>query len=185
VARHQDSQSKSHFYGALIHMYDCSVQRASLTYKFAGKERDSESGLDNFGARYYSSQYGRFVTPDSMMIMNQKMTDPQQWNMYAYVRNNPLRLVDNNGKWPTEIHNRIIDAAFPGLSTQQRNELKRISGWVDRIPGGQTRAHNHEHAMKSPGEDPAAARRAIDQNIQNHEHAAARARGYATAGEPD
>ncbi len=33
-------------------------------YKFTGKERDGESGLDNFGARYYSAQYGRFVTPD-------------------------------------------------------------------------------------------------------------------------
>jgi RHS repeat-associated protein len=33
-------------------------------YKFTGKERDSESGLDNFGARYDSSQYGRFMTPD-------------------------------------------------------------------------------------------------------------------------
>jgi RHS repeat-associated protein len=37
----------------------------SKPYKFTGKERDSESGLDNFGARYDSSQYGRFMTPDS------------------------------------------------------------------------------------------------------------------------
>jgi RHS repeat-associated protein len=35
-------------------------------YKFTGKERDSESGFDNFGARYYSSQYGRFLSPDPM-----------------------------------------------------------------------------------------------------------------------
>jgi hypothetical protein len=113
------------------------------------------------------------------MLMKQKMLDPQQWNMYSYVRNNPLRLVDNNGKWPGEIHNRIIDAAFPGLSVQQRNELKRTSAWVDRFPGGQTTAHNHEHAMRSPGENPAAANRAIDQNIQNHEQAAQRAQGGA------
>jgi len=37
-------------------MYDCAVQHASLIYKFTGKERDSESGLDNFGARYMSSR---------------------------------------------------------------------------------------------------------------------------------
>lgn len=34
------------------------------TYKFTGKERDSESGLDMFGARYYGSSLGRFMTPD-------------------------------------------------------------------------------------------------------------------------
>jgi len=32
--------------------------------KFTGKEQDSESGLDNFGARYYGSSFGRFMTPD-------------------------------------------------------------------------------------------------------------------------
>jgi len=67
-------------------------------YKFTGKERDSESGLDNFGARYDSSQYGRFMTPDPDNVsgfMNQ--TDPQSWNGYAYVRNNPLNAVDPDG----------------------------------------------------------------------------------------
>ena len=33
-------------------------------YKFTSKERDTESGLDFFIARYYSSQYGRFLSPD-------------------------------------------------------------------------------------------------------------------------
>jgi RHS repeat-associated protein len=33
---------------------------APSAYKFTGKERDSESGLDNFGARYYASTMGRF-----------------------------------------------------------------------------------------------------------------------------
>src|SRR5436305_9925398 len=33
-------------------------------YKFTGKEHDSESGLDNFGARYFTSNLGRFMTPD-------------------------------------------------------------------------------------------------------------------------
>jgi RHS repeat-associated protein len=68
-------------------------------YKFTGKERDSESGLDNFGARYNSSQMGRFMSPDPVNILKQKLFDPQQWNMYAYVRNSPLRFVDPRGKW--------------------------------------------------------------------------------------
>ena len=45
-------------------MYDGSLQHVSLTYKFTGKERDPESGLDNFGARFNSSTFGRFMTPD-------------------------------------------------------------------------------------------------------------------------
>jgi len=36
----------------------------ALAHKFTGKERDSESGLDEFGARYYGSSLGRFMTPD-------------------------------------------------------------------------------------------------------------------------
>lgn len=62
--------------------------------KFTGKERDAESGLDYFGARNDASSVGRFMTPDPLHIMKQKLIDPQQWNMYAYVRNNPLRFVD-------------------------------------------------------------------------------------------
>ncbi len=48
-----------------VRVLDLSVSSGALfTQKFTGKERDSESGLDNFGARYDSSQYGRFMTPD-------------------------------------------------------------------------------------------------------------------------
>jgi|SRR6267378_1801510 len=66
-------------------------------YKFTGKERDSESGLDNFGARYNSSAMGRFMSPDPIYIEEQKMLDPQQLNLYSYVRNNPLNLTDSTG----------------------------------------------------------------------------------------
>src|SRR5438552_14822664 len=56
-------------------------------YKFTGKERDSESGLDYFGARYYGNALGRFTSVDPRMISKQRMADPQQWNMYQYSRN--------------------------------------------------------------------------------------------------
>jgi RHS repeat-associated protein len=62
-----------------------------------GKERDAESNLDNFGARYFGSSLGRFQTPDPIHIMKQRLIDPQQWNMYAYARNNPLRFTDPTG----------------------------------------------------------------------------------------
>ena len=65
-------------------------------YKFTGKERDSESGLDNFGARYDSSQYGRFMSPDPL---GGQTIDPQTLNKYSYVRNNPLNLTDPTGMY--------------------------------------------------------------------------------------
>jgi RHS repeat-associated protein len=66
-------------------------------FNFTGKERDSESGLDNFGARYDSSQLGRFMSPDPSGLLAQKPTYPQSWNLYAYAMNNPLIFIDPTG----------------------------------------------------------------------------------------
>jgi RHS repeat-associated protein len=65
--------------------------------KFTGKERDSESGLDNFGARYNASSLGRFMSPDPKIPSMKHLINPQKWNKYAYVLNNPLALVDPDG----------------------------------------------------------------------------------------
>jgi RHS repeat-associated protein len=65
-------------------------------YKFTGKERDAESGLDYFGARYLSSSFGRFVAPDPLLNSG-RPNDPQSWNRYSYVRNNPLNRIDPTG----------------------------------------------------------------------------------------
>jgi len=67
---------------------------------FTGKERDGESNNDYFGARYYESSTGRFLSPDPLMSTPARPLDPQQWNMYAYVRNNPLSLTDPTGEDP-------------------------------------------------------------------------------------
>ena len=75
-------------------MCDASVQHAVWDYKFTGKERDTESGLDNFEARYLGSSLGRFMSPDPM---GGHKEDPQTLNKYAYVRNNPLNLTDPTG----------------------------------------------------------------------------------------
>jgi RHS repeat-associated protein len=62
-----------------------------------GKERDAESGLDYFGARYFSGAQGRFTSADQP-FNDQYPADPQSWNLYAYVRNNPLKFTDFNGE---------------------------------------------------------------------------------------
>jgi RHS repeat-associated protein len=59
--------------------------------------RPAENGLDYFVRRYYSSAQGRFTSPDRTFA-DQKTFDPQSWNMYAYVRNNPLRFTDPDGR---------------------------------------------------------------------------------------
>ena len=70
-------------------------------YKFSGKERDSESGNDYFGARYYSSAMGRFMTPDwsakAEPVPYAKLDNPQSLNLYEYALNNPLSGVDKDG----------------------------------------------------------------------------------------
>src|SRR5262249_54387607 len=70
-------------------------------YKFTGKERDTESGLDEFGARYYSSAMGRFAIPDwapkAVAVPYADYSDPQSLNLYSYVKNNPLNATDPDG----------------------------------------------------------------------------------------
>jgi RHS repeat-associated protein len=64
--------------------------------QFTGKERDSESALDNFGKRYNSSSIGRFMSADEP-LMDQEKANPQSWNLYSYVRNNSLNNTDPTG----------------------------------------------------------------------------------------
>ena len=70
-------------------------------YKFTDKERDTETGLDYFGARYYSNGLGRFITPDwaakPTSVPYAEFGDPQSLNLYSYVRNNPIGRVDPDG----------------------------------------------------------------------------------------
>jgi RHS repeat-associated protein len=70
-------------------------------HHFTSKERDAESGLDYFGARYLSSNLGRFMTPDwaaaPISVPYAQFGDPQSLNLYAYVGNNPNTGIDLDG----------------------------------------------------------------------------------------
>jgi RHS repeat-associated protein len=68
---------------------------------FTGKERDAATGLDNFGARYYSSSMGRWATPDwaakPTAVPYAVFGNPQSLNLYGYVGNNPISRIDPDG----------------------------------------------------------------------------------------
>jgi RHS repeat-associated protein len=76
----------------------CGAVSPGQPKRFTGKERDAETGLDYFGARYYGAKVGRFTTIDPVYTWRENLVDPQRWNRYVYGRNNPLRYVDPDGK---------------------------------------------------------------------------------------
>ena len=82
------------------------VTPTSVRQQFTGKERDGETGLDYFGARYFSSAQGRWTSPDWSPIPRPvpyaTLADPQTFNLYSYVRNNPLGRTDPDGHCPDD-----------------------------------------------------------------------------------
>jgi RHS repeat-associated protein len=81
---------------------------------FTGKQKDTETGLDYFGARFNSSNLGRFMTPDwsaeEEPVPYAKLDDPQTLNLYGYVRNNPLSSTDPSGHDGVDILQGAINA---------------------------------------------------------------------------
>jgi RHS repeat-associated protein len=67
------------------------------THKFTGDERDAETNLDHTQFRQYTSQLARWISPDPAGLAAVDPTDPQSWNRYAYVLNNPLAFIDPLG----------------------------------------------------------------------------------------
>lgn len=110
-------------------MYDDSSHHAFLSYEFTGKERDSETGLDYFGARFYASNMGRWMSPDwaakPEAVPYSDLEDPQSLNLYGYVRNNPLSKEDPDGhnliRWKGFC--RPIKKEFPLVRPRSRRPL--------------------------------------------------------------
>jgi RHS repeat-associated protein len=93
-------------------IYDCTPRFLQLcvlsTSRCTGKERDAESGNDYFGARYYGSSMGRFMSPDWAAMPEpvpySKLDDPQSLNLYTYGLNNPLSFVDDEGHFSRDTY---------------------------------------------------------------------------------
>src|ERR1044071_5946506 len=91
---------------------------AGQARKFTGKERDTETGLDYFGARYYGSRIARFTTQDPIYNWQENILDPQRWNRDGYGPSNPLRYIDPEG--------RAAVLQIPQLSAQTLQRNARI-----------------------------------------------------------
>jgi RHS repeat-associated protein len=94
-----------------------------IRQKFTGKERDVETELDYFLARYYANTQGRFtsIDPASGSI---KLENPQSLNRYSYTLNNPLRFVDPDGRIPLETALDVVSIAHSFY------ELIKSPSWV-------------------------------------------------------
>lgn len=78
-------------FGELTYEAPINSLSAPRSYRFSGKEHDPETGLYYFGARYYASSLGRWISPDPSGVDDGP-------NVYCYVYCNPVSFVDPNGK---------------------------------------------------------------------------------------
>jgi RHS repeat-associated protein len=146
---------------------------------FTGKERDTESGNDYFGARYYSSAMGRYMSPDwsknPQGVPYADFTNPQTLNLYSYVKNNPLSAFDDDGHATIEVkynplaagsnHSFIVITDRNGTQTVFRAgpSVSASSGWITPATGGSasqsatpTSSQSNSSNSSSPGAGPTA-----------------------------
>jgi RHS repeat-associated protein len=91
------------------------VTPPAVSQQFTGMQHDFDTGMDYFYARYYSSLQGRFTGAD-IPLLDQRPADPQSWNLYGYVRNNPLVYVDPTSRCVPGTEDCPNPPPDPGLS---------------------------------------------------------------------
>jgi RHS repeat-associated protein len=115
---------------------------ASNDRRFVGKEKDDETGLSYFGARYEDAKIGRFIAPDPVRAVdphtsktNEKiLLDPLRLNAYAYALNNPYAFVDQDGKWAELL---LIPILYVMLSPSHANAPDRNTPTVNSQTTGE------------------------------------------------
>jgi RHS repeat-associated protein len=138
------SYEEYHPYGSTAYQAMSSAAEVSLKrYRYTGHERDEETGLSYHRARYYAPWLARWISADPAGVIDGP-------NLYRYVRNNPLALVDHNGKDPAlpndtrtnEERNLSYSdpaaaaAAYKMLEEQERKALRdRVYGTTPKDPG--------------------------------------------------
>jgi RHS repeat-associated protein len=104
---------------------------ARKRYRFTGKERDEESGLSYYGARYYAPPHCRWTTPDPA-------GPADGWNSYVYVRGNPLRYADDDGRGATEVDQKqqeVVNWAGRGAgAADKRANARNLEQHLSNLP---------------------------------------------------
>jgi len=109
-----------------------------------------KTGLDYFGARYFSSPLGRFMSPDPLMA-SAKTSNPQSWNRYTYTLNNPLRYIDPLGLYESPVYD-CEDDDTDCLNDEQRRIQKKLGGksfWANLFRKEQNAFVNNTDALNS------------------------------------
>jgi RHS repeat-associated protein len=113
------------------------------THHFTGKERDAESGNDYFGARYYASSMGRFLSPDWSAqqdpVPYANLGYPQTLNLYSYAGNNPLVRTDPDGhfwqefknclKWGVCVKDSQVETALQKQADEDRQQIANMENF--------------------------------------------------------
>lgn len=126
----------------------------SLRQRFTGKERDNETGLDYFGARYYASTQGRFTSADELLNSG-RLEDPQTWNRYSYTLNNPLVYTDPTGMYTCADSKKCDSAADIRFEAQRQRALGQLDKIKERYgpkSAEYTDAKRAVEAYGNPGE---------------------------------
>ncbi len=116
-------------------------------YGYTGRERDPDTGLLHYRARWYDPQVGRFISEDPVGLAGGDI------NTYSYVSNSPVDHTDPTGLWSPAAHREIIRRAFAGcLSEAQMDQLIDASDTMDGILNGGAwlESEAYKHGMRAP-----------------------------------
>lgn len=156
-------------------------RQVSENYMFTQKEIDAESGLNYFERRLLNGVFGRFVSPDTLMIELRPMAErlPQRHNPYSYAENRPMVMIDRDGRYPTEyrilglnvagenIHAASVDRALKGLASP--SDMSLLKAGVTRADASQFQdaMHSFMHSMRAPWQSEETAKSLANNFIRN------------------
>jgi RHS repeat-associated protein len=133
------------------HIYD-DVPRCAP--QFTGKERDTETGLDYFGARYYGSNMARFSSADPISYLRPPsltIANPQRWNSYSYGLNSPLHNIDVGGLYSAPVHIWITTTAAGHLGYGAGAISRMVKANLD-VDSPRNQLRSNWHGMRDAGQ---------------------------------